>query len=70
LVAVCRKAYEPDADGDIEPSFNDVWRKYQAQGISPETLDAARIAARPQVSKLYVGWLERNGRPNFPAALE
>ena len=59
MVAACRKAY--GFDGEIEAPVRDLWRKYQAQGVSLETWKAAKNAARPRTSELFKDWLRRVG---------
>ena len=59
MVAACRKAY--GFDGEIEAPVRDLWRKYQAQGVSREIWKAAKNAAQPQTSELFKRWLRRVG---------
>jgi hypothetical protein len=51
MVAACRKAY--GFDGEIEAPVRDLWRKYHAQGVSPETWKAAKNVAWSRTSELF-----------------
>jgi hypothetical protein len=57
IVARYCRPYAFDDDSD-EP-YAALWRKYQAQGVSRETFQAAKAAARPRTQGLYLDYIKR-----------
>ena len=46
-------------DDDSDEPYAALWRKYRAQGVSRETFQAAKAAARPRTLGLYLDYIKR-----------